>query len=279
MNKKISACVVAAAAFVVATAGAQQAAPDKVTVTLSDPARPALVKVSLMNGGITVRGHEGRDVVITTRQREDDERDSEVPARAQGMKRIGGSGPGIEVVESSNVVEIESNSFNRPVDLDIQVPRRTSLNLSTVNDGDVRVENVQGEIEVKDLNGEVTLTGIAGSAVVHALNGEIKVVFSEVSPDKPMSFSSMNGDIDVTFPAGFKANLVMQSQNGEVFTDFDVKMETRTSAPAVEDARSKGGKFKVKVDKAVYGTVNGGGAEVRFKNFNGDIYIRRAAAK
>ena len=47
----------------------------------------------------------------------------------------------------------------------------------------------------------------------------------------------------------------------------------------MEDDRGKGGKYRVKVDKTVKGTINGGGQEMQFKNFNGNIYIRKAGGK
>src|SRR2546421_4140517 len=59
--------VVAAAilcvAFTPAPAYGQTQTPsgaDHVSVSLSDPARPALVKASLVNGGITVKGYDGK---------------------------------------------------------------------------------------------------------------------------------------------------------------------------------------------------------------------------
>ena len=39
-------------------AGQQSPNPEKITVPLSDPARPAGVQADLMSGGITVRGYE-----------------------------------------------------------------------------------------------------------------------------------------------------------------------------------------------------------------------------
>jgi hypothetical protein len=47
----------------------------------------------------------------------------------------------------------------------------------------------------------------------------------------------------------------------------------------VEDGRSQGGKYRVKVDKTVHGKINGGGPEIQFKDFNGNIYIRKAGAR
>jgi DUF4097 and DUF4098 domain-containing protein YvlB len=86
----------------------------------------------------------------------------------------------------------------------------------------------------------------------------------------------MNGKIDVAFPPSLKANLVMRTDNGEIFSDFDVQLQANASKPTVEDTRGKGGKYKIKLDKAVYGTINGGGPEIQFKGFNGDIYIRKS---
>jgi DUF4097 and DUF4098 domain-containing protein YvlB len=92
-----------------------------------------------------------------------------------------------------------------------------------------------------------------------------------------MSFSSMNGNIDVTFPADLKANVKMQSDRGEIFSDFEIKIRENSTQPIVEDSRSRNGKYRVRLDKAVYGAINGGGPEIQFKNFNGAIYIRKAA--
>jgi hypothetical protein len=86
----------------------------------------------------------------------------------------------------------------------------------------------------------------------------------------------LNGDIDVTFPADLKANVSIRSDRGDVFSDFDVQLKAAASQPVVEDSREKGGKYRVKIDKTVHGTINGGGPEIQFTNFQGQIYIRKA---
>ena len=35
------------------------------------------------------------------------------------------------------------------------------------------------------------------------------------------------------------------------------------------------GKFKVKMDRTITGTINGGGTEATFKTYNGTIYLRK----
>lgn len=247
-------------------------AADTVKVPLSDPSRPAMVKAHLISGGITVEGYEGKEVIVEATARGGSS-ESESRQAPPGMKRIPMTGTGLRVEEENNVVDIGTSSFNSPVDLVIRVPHRSSLDLKTVNDGDVDVKNVEGEIDVTDINGAVRLTGISGSAVVHALNGDITATFVSVAPDKPMSFSSMNGNIDVTFPVSTKADLVMKTNNGEIFSDFDINIAAGTE-PTVEKSEGKG-KYVIRIERAVHGTINGGGPEYQFKNFNGDIYIRK----
>lgn len=250
---------------------AAEPAADRVTAAFSDPSRPGVLKVNLINGGIHVKGYSGKEVVIEARA---SDHESGHEARKDGLRRIPMTSTGLEVQEENNVMSVGTGVPNRGTDLDIQVPERTSLKLKTINNGEITVEGVQGEIEVNNINGAVTLTNVSGSAVAHALNGKVTATFVQVDPQKAMSFSSLNGDIDVTLPATIKANVKMKSDRGEVFSDFDI-VTRAPAAPVVEDSRSEKGKFRVRLDRSVYGTINGGGPEIQFSNFNGSIYIRK----
>src|SRR6202035_1083794 len=131
-------------------------------------------------------------------------------------------------------------------------------------------------IEVNNTNGGVKLTNVSGSVIAHALNKDVVAKLSRVTPDKSMSFTSLNGDIDVTFPADTKARVKLKTDNGEIFTDFDIRMDAGGQKPVIEDGRAEHGKYRVRVDHAMYGTINGGGPEFQFQTFNGNIYIRKA---
>lgn len=251
--------------------GQTQAGGDRIPVTLSDPSRPARVKVSLVNGGITVKAYEGKEVVVEARAR-----NRENSRNEGGPKRLTISSTGLSVEEENNDVNINTDSYMRPIDVTVSVPVHTSLKLRAVNDGDIVVTGVDGELDVDDVNGSVTLNNIAGSAVAHALNGHLYATFVKVDPQKAMAFSSLNGDIDVTFPADLKANVSIRSDQGDVFSDFDVQLKAAAAQPVVEDGRGHGGKYRVKIDKTIHGTINGGGPEIQFRNFQGKIYIRKA---
>lgn len=268
-------------------------ASDRLTIPLSNPERPAVLKAGLMNGGITVKAYPGKEIIVEAKVRtaryskdkhKDKDRDreyereeeSERPNRESkriGMRRLEINTTGLAVEEDNNVVEVEAGSMSRTIDLTIQVPVRTSVELSCLNDGDIVIEGVTGEIEVNNTNGAVTITNVSGSVVAHALNDDVRVTFVKVDASKAMSFSSLNGDIDVTFPADVKATISMKSDNGEIFSDFDIVLKP-TERRVEEDSRSEGGKYRVRVEKAMVGTINGGGPEIQFSTFNGDVYIR-----
>ncbi len=267
-------CLYFSLAAAAALMAVEPAPADRVAAAFSDPSRPGLLKVSLINGSITVKSYNGKEVIVEAQARSGDLRE-DARAQAQGMRRIPMGSSGLEIEEENNVMSVSASTHARPVDLEIQVPVRTSLKLKAINHGDIKVEGVQGEIEVNNINGGVTLTDVSGSAVAHALNGALVATFAAVDPQKAMSFSSLNGNIDVTFPATVKANVKLKSDHGEVFSDFDIV--TRPSpAPMVEDTRSQQGKYRVRIDRTVYGAINGGGPEIQFSNFNGSIYIRKA---
>lgn len=253
-------------------AGAQ-ASPDRVSVNLTDPARPAFIKASMVNGSINVKAYDGKEVIVEARTRNE-----EHEKQSGGPKRLNISMTGLSVEEENNEVRISTESYARTIDLTISVPTHASLKLRAVNDGDISVTGVDGEIDVDDVNGEVNLNNVSGSAVAHALNGHVHATFVKVNPQKPMAFSSLNGDIDVTFPADVKANVSIRSDRGDVFSDFDVQLQASAPRQEVEDSRGKGGKYRVKIDKTVHGTINGGGPEYQFTNFQGQIYIRKAGS-
>ena len=62
---------------------------------------------------------------------------------------------------------------------------------------------------------------------------------------------------------------------GEAFSDFDLQLEPRAPAQTSNEGLREGGRYRVRIDKSVRGTINGGGQAIQFKNYNGNIYIRR----
>ena len=340
-----------------AVAQAKEEVADRAVVPLSNPAKPAKIEVTVMRGSITIKGYQGKDVIVEARVREkalaggggfympgayavappaagmapavpapaptpkaakinervqkeleanlaatlaDQEAlakriardyDRQAGAYSQffgdsqkaqeekekkiaGMKQLSGSSSGLEVEEEDNVVQINTQSWKAATDLVIQVPVASSLEIQSSMDGAVVVDGVNGEIDINNINGPVTLRNVSGNTLVHTVNGDIDVVLTRVAANKPLSFSTMNGDIDVTLPGDVKANLKMKTEQGEVYSDFDIDM-TRQPARSEASEKTEQGKYRITFDKSLYGVINGGGQEMGFNTFSGDIYIRK----
>ena len=275
-------------------------ASGEFAVPLTDPAKRGKLKATLNYGSITVKGTARKDVLVKyssvedndkhrDRDRDDDGDDDDRHVRVNvdvntntnksneknskaGLKKISGGTMDLEVTENDNAVRVKSDSWSNKLNLEIEVPSGFDLNVSTYNDGDLMISNIQGELEIKNYNGEITAENISGSVIATTYNGEIKVTFDKVTDAAPMSFSTFNGDIDLTFPATLKATLKMKTEQGEILSGFDMAM---IKSGPIQKKDTKSGTYKVVIDDWVKGDINGGGAEFTMKNYNGDIIIRK----
>ena len=254
---------------------AQEKEIDLFSVPLSNPQSPGKLIVNQIAGSISVEAYDGKEVIVRATISDGDGHCSDCDDRRsdnrRGMKKISTSSLNIGAEENDNVVQIQNELWNKKTDLFIKVPKDFSLKLKTINDGDITVLGVKGEMEISNINGEITLEDVSGSVVANTTNGELKVSFNSISSDKDMAFSSFNGNVEITFPKSLKANVKAKSDMGDIYTDFD--MTVSKNEPQV-DKSSSSGKYKVKVEQWVRGTINGGGPEMLFKTFNGDIKIK-----
>jgi hypothetical protein len=239
-------------------------------VPLSDPGKRAKIIVDINYGSITATGTARKDILVKY-SNEDDEPKNNSSAKS-GLRKIGSGTMDLEVSENANTVRMESSSWNKKLNLFLEVPAGVDLVLKGYNDSDLRIENIQGSLELTSYNGEISAERISGSVVATTYNGDIKITFEKVTEGTPMSYSTYNGDIDLTFPSAIKASLKMKTEQGEVLTDFDVNM-IKSGPIQIKDTKS--GTYKVVIEEWIKGDINGGGPEFSMMNYNGDILIRK----
>ncbi len=244
---------------------------NEIVVPLSKPGSKGNLKVNLLNGSIAVNTYSGKEVIINTKTVSDHDDDDDDENR-DGLKKLNSNSFSLDVEEKNNTVKVSSHFSSQEISLEIKVPKNFSVDLRTVNDGDIEVTGVSGNHEVTNVNGDIRMFGISGSAIAANVNGEIKIVFDKVTPNTPMAFTTMNDDIDISFPADVSALLKMSSRMGDIYTGFDV--ELIKTKPEI-DKSSESGVYRVKVKQDLQAKLGKGGPEFKFKNFNGDIIIRK----
>jgi hypothetical protein len=272
MLRIISAVVVLALAG--ATAVAQQPGPsatDRTAVPFSDPDRPGTLKVRLLEGSVSIKGSSRKDVLFTSTSQGGREvlRRRQQTETPPGMRRLT-QPAGFGVEERDNEMSLSAGP-DRQVNLDIEVPMKTRLEVSVVNGGGITV-GVDSEMEINSVDGAITLTNVSGSVVAHAVDGRIRATITRVAPQAPMAFTSLNGDIDVTLPPAVKANLRLRSDQGDVFTDFDVQLTSNANG---SKTGRNGRAVRVDINRSISGTINGGGSDFELRTFNGNVYVRK----
>lgn len=220
--------LVAAAVTVLLLTAARANESDSATIKFSDPAKPGTLKVNVTNGDIHLKGEDTNEVRVTT-----DLKPEEPAVRKDGL-RVLTSSSSYSLTEKNNVVSLTYGTESWPTsggEFTITVPRNTTVIINSNFGGDIEVGGVTGNIEVKSLNGEVHLEDIDGAALVETMNGEIHASVHALHDGKPLSFTSMNGEVALRLPADAKANVRLRTHNGSILTDFDEKaLVTKTES-------------------------------------------------
>ncbi len=174
--------------------------------------------------------------------------------------------------EWSYTWDCDSRNCDPPYDyvlnFSIKVPFGINVEVSTINEGNVTIENVSGAVKANNINGSIRLTALKGASIAHTINGNVDLEYSS-NPVEDCRFYTLNGDINAWFKKGLTANMSFRSFNGEFFTNVD----NLESLPAtIEKEENKNGiKFKVNSNRF---KISKGGVNLDFETFNGDVILK-----
>jgi hypothetical protein len=158
--------------------------------------------------------------------------------------------------------------YEYKLDFNIKVPQSVNVVLSTVNDGDISVENVNGNLKVENINGGIKLKNISREASATTINGNVDIEYAK-NPTKACRFYTLNGDINAWFQKGLTANMAFKSFNGEFFSN--VKSLESLPVELEKEPSQNGTKYKLTGNRFKVGN---GGALLDFETFNGNVYLK-----
>lgn len=154
-------------------------------------------------------------------------------------------------------------------DFKVHVPRDVKLELRTVNKSRISVTGTHGDYLIRNVNGPIEMTDIEGSGSIVTVNGGVTVVYAK-NPTGPTSFRTVNGTLDVSFRSGLNADVKMKTMNGGLYTDFDVS----ASPVAATAAENRNGKFVWSSRRMTGVRIGRGGPELQFETLNGNVMIK-----
>lgn len=238
---------------------------EQLTINLSPSSLQGVLTFENPKGSIKVTGYDGDVILVTgTLRYKDPQKDN------NGMHRIVQNDINLFAEANGNNVTLQCTTTGKTVDFDIKAPANISLKLKSLDNGNIDIININGEIEIENANGDISLENISGSAVLSSVYGKISAVFRKVNPNSPMMFTSLEGDVSITFPESVNAILKIQNEKGEILSDFDIKPVKRQ--PVIKTVENT----KIySLEDWVVGSINKGGPEYIFKSYNGNIVIRK----
>lgn len=284
--------------FLIAQVGYSQSFTDKISKELAfEKKSPGnALMVANMNGNVKVTGYDGDKILLEVTR--------SIHAKTDDRLEKGKAQVELGIIDRADTlivyIKSECNSFGKKskegnqsgsyrygwgyqwncqqnncrqdydykMDFTIKVPASVHLLLSTINDGDVVVENVKGIVRTENINGSIRLTNIEMETQATTINGDVDIVFAR-NPAKDCRFYSLNGDINALFQPGLAANMSFESFNGNFYTNLE-KIET---LPIKVEKASHGEGIQYKVNGNRY-RIGTGGALLDFETFNGNVYLK-----
>lgn len=162
--------------------------------------------------------------------------------------------------------------FKFRYDFKIKVPESVNINVSTINDGEVKIRNISGEVVARNINGGIIVDEISGMANIHTINGNVDVRYSG-NPNQDSKYYSLNGDVNVYYFPELSADLSFKSFQGDMFTNFNIAEKL---PPLIVQSKSKNNKSTTyRIENRTAVRVGKGGVKLDFETFNGDVFIRK----
>lgn len=269
MSKSLQRAAAVLISFLAAGSALGQGAAETINVPLSRPGEKISLHIDILSARIEVIGEDRKDaqfsVTVTGGERR--------IVMPSGSKSLPGGSFELNVEENDNTISVETDRPNDRIEVIARIPRRADLQLSTVNEGEIIVRGITGNLQLENVNGPITATNVTGSVIAETVNEAITLGVTGIADGAATALSSLNGDIHLSLPTNVGAELRIDNQRGEIQSDFE--LDVKPSKPIIQRKETRDG-VAVRLENSIIATVNGGGPVIQMKTLNGDIRISKA---
>lgn len=251
------------------------------------PAKTNVFQLANITGSITVETHSNNSIIL--------EATKKISAKTAERVELGMQEVGISLLDRLDTIIVYASSpchnfrkrdskigfayawdncelkYDYQFDMKLFVPKGTNLVLSTVNDGDLIVSGVEGNLDAKNVNGNIFLDQVSGAVNAHTINGDVDINYT-ANPNSDSKYYTLNGDITANFKTGLAATISFKSFNGDMYTNLN-SLKTLPGKLEVDQADGEAG-IKYKVSGRQLMQARNGNVLLDFETFNGDAYIK-----
>ncbi len=259
LNRK--ALIVAAAVLMLAAAGCTDTVVKEEFNQAYQVRSGTVVSVKNPNGSVTITGWDEDIVEI-----------SAVKESQQGQDALDEVDINIDIADELLIETMHpSDNFIVSVSYDIKVPVDLLIGIIECTNGDITLENVNGNPDLSTSNGTISAVNVNGIVSAVSSNGDITATGVR-SMDTVIT---SNGNITAELPAIY-GNLEIKTSNGSIVlllspalaVDLDAK--TSNGSISISNLNIDAAEFD---QTAMLGSMNGGGYRVEISTSNGSIEL------
>ncbi len=236
-----------------------------------------------VNGSVEVEGYSGNEVRVTGKLRikGESERDLE-----KGKKEFDiAFATRNDTLLLYNKAPFINNAFSEKrnwgtnwneigyyfhADLKVIVPQDAILKVSTINNGDVYVNNVTGKLKATNVNGSIYLEKVKQVTKATTVNGNIDITFTS-QPATDGKFKTVNGDVTL-FTDLLSSTVEFQAMHGDLYSEFEYE-NVGPVFNRVNKSGKRGATYKVESSTKI--KIGEGKHNITFKSINGNMYIKK----
>lgn len=260
----------------------------KKELQFKEPGEKNLLMVKNMNGPIYIEGYSGNSVLVEVEKiiRADLNKDLEEGKNDIQLGIIETGDSIILYVDSPySILKRKHGKISYHWDWDdsdydydfrlnftIKVPYGTTLKVSTINNGDVSINDPRARVYAGNVNGSIYLKDISGVTKANTVNGKIEANYTR-NPEGDCSYSTVNGDITLIFLPDLSADVTYKTLNGDFYTNFDNIEYLANKVETVKKETEKGTSYKIEKNPAF--RIGDGNIQLKFKTINGDMIIKK----
>lgn len=215
------------------------------------------VEISNINGNIEVTRAAGgmAEVTVTKTVKKGD------GTMVKAIMADGGSGmhvctiyinhdPNRRSCDGGNNTTGLNSGFDVQMHYVVRVPAGAKLAVDDVN-GNVTVTGGDADSKIETVNGDVIFDGV-GASSLETVNGKIVATFSGATWQGTLSVQTVNGSVELTFPADLSADVSGETVSGNINSIFPITIDQGFGPKSFKGRIGAGGR-KLKIE-----TVNGG---------------------
>ena len=173
-------------------------------------------------------------------------------AMPRGAKLYASTGNGELSVDKAGS-EVEVHTGNGAIHIG-QTEGRVS---ATTGNGDLEIESAKGPVRATSGNGRIFVATSNGPVSAHTGNGDVDVRMKSLGGEANMDFHTGSGAVRVTLPPDFNGEIDASTGNGELRSDFEIKILGRLDP------------------RHIRGVIGTGGRTIRLQTGNGRLEIRK----